>query len=199
MSNLRIMKLSQNLRGDSKMIIFDEMLKNTVVTLYSEDIEEEFVCGFIVVYDENELVLACIDYYGENDGYLLLRREGVYRIDFESAYEKRIEQLYYLKEQKHEAVKFCEEDVSFMDDLFYWAFTNKKVVTMGFFDDSLEVSGYLENPDTYKITRIDQYECKTGQGSTYVEPKKASYIRIDSRRSRDAEMVYKRKRNVEDE
>ena len=43
MSNLRIMKLSQNLRGDSKMIIFDEMLKNTVVTLYSEDIEEEFV------------------------------------------------------------------------------------------------------------------------------------------------------------
>ena len=35
------------------------------------------------------------------------RREGVYRIDFESAYEKRIEQLYYLKEQKHEAVKFC--------------------------------------------------------------------------------------------
>ena len=70
---------------------------------------------------------------------------------------------------------------------------------MGFFDDSLEVSGYLENPDTYKITRIDQYECKTGQGSTYVEPKKASYIRIDSRRSRDAEMVYKRKRNVEDE
>ena len=97
------------------MIIFDEMLKNTVVTLYSEDIEEEFVCGFIVVY-------------GENDGYLLLRREGVYRIDFESAYEKRIEQLYYLKEQKHEAVKFCEEDVSFMDDLFYWAFTNKKVL-----------------------------------------------------------------------
>lgn len=181
------------------MIIFDEILKNTVVTLYSEDIEEEFVCGFIVVYNENELVLACIDYYGENDGYFLLRREGVYRIDFESAYEKRIEQLYYLKGQKHEAVKFCEEDVSFMDDLFYWAFTNKKVVTMGFFDDRLEVSGYLENPDTYKITRIDQYECKTGQGSTYVEPKKASYIRIDSRRSRDAEVVYKHKRNVEDE
>ena len=74
--------------------------------------------------------------------------------------KKRIEQLYYLKEQKHEAVKFCEEDVSFMDDLFYWAFTNKKVVTMGFFDDSLEVSGYLENRILIKLQELTSMNVK---------------------------------------
>lgn len=181
------------------MIMIGEIPSNAVVTLYSEDIKEEFVHGFLIIYDEEELVLACVDHYGENDGYMLLKRKGVYRIDFGSSYEKRIECLYYLKKQKHETIMFCKKDFSLIDDLLYWAFIEKKTVTMGFFDDSCEVNGYLEDLTHYKISIIDPYECKSEQGSTYVVPQKANYIRIDSRRTRDAEMVYQYKGNAKNE
>lgn len=163
-----------------------------------EDIEDEFIYGFPIIYDEEELVLACIDYHGENDGYLLLHKEGIYRIDFESAFEKRIEQLYRFKKQDHKEITFLKDEVSFIEDLLEWAFREKKIVTIGF-DDGYEVSGYIENLEEYRIAQIDIAECRSGQGITCVDPRRASYIRVDSRRARDAVIVYGYKEELQDE
>lgn len=186
-------------KGVNKSMFFDEIPLNTLVTLCSEDIEEEFIYGFPIIYDDEELVLACVDIHGENDGYLWIRQDSVYRVDYGSAYEKRIECLYHLKQQSHEKIVFSKDKTSFAEDLLRWAFKKGKVVMMGFFNDSCEVSGYLKNPEDYIIEEIDIYECKPEQGMVQVDPYRANYIRIDSRRARDAEMVYRFKEEHKNE
>lgn len=180
-------------------MIFGEIPVDTVICLYSEDIEDEYIYGFPIIYDEEELVLACIDCYGENDGYLLLHNEGIYRVDFQSACEKKIEQLYRLKKQNHKEITFSKDEISFMEDLLAWAFREKKIVTIGFADDDYEVSGYIENLAEYRIAKIDISECRSEQGITCIDPRMASYIRIDSRRARDAARVYEYEEELQDE
>lgn len=174
-----------------------EFPRKQVITLYSEDINDnfdyqnEFITGFIIASNEDELVLACIDRYGENDGFVLLRFESVYRIDYGSSYEKKIESLYYLKRQEHEVIDFHKEDGSFIEELMSWVYDKKKIIEVKFPESTVEVCGYIENLENYKIRIVDKYECKPEQGYSYIQPKYADYIWIDGRRMRDAGMVYK--------
>lgn len=170
--------------------IIEEISKNEIVTIYSDDIEE-FVQGFVYQINEVDLVLACVDSHGENTGFLLLEFNGIYRVDFGSVYEKKIQCLYEQKKQTHDAVNFSEEDSSLREQLLRWAYRNDKTVTIGFEDCDYEVCGYLQGEKDYKIKMIDKYECRPGQGTSCVVPEKAKYIWVDERRARDAGMVYK--------
>lgn len=170
------------------MIDLSEISANRLVTVYSEDLDEKAVYGFIVVYDDSEMILACVDVYGENDGFLLLRRDGIYRIDYGSSYEKKLEVLLSAKHVSHETIPVQNKDCALIDVLLSWAYKNKKTVTLKYGDD-LKLCGYIEDLEKCRIRRIDQYFCDAGQGYSYVEPEKADYIQADERRSRDAEKV----------
>lgn len=169
-------------------MILNEVPLNTMVTIFTESIEDEFIYGFLIAQDEERIILACVDHYGEEDGFILLPQEGIYRADFDSNYEKRVESLYHLKEQQHKEISLADDTL--MEDLLQWAYKNKKVITIGYHDGDWEVSGYLDNLEEYKIRQIDLYECKAEQGTAWVDPQKASYIRVDSKRARDAVKIY---------
>lgn len=54
--------------------------------------------------NEEELILACVNTRGYNDGYLVMKTEDVYRMDYDSYYEKKSLDLYKIKQQKHEEI-----------------------------------------------------------------------------------------------
>ena len=66
-------------------MIFQEVPLNVVLTIYSEDIDEDYIYGKIVMRNEEEVIIAQINDKGESDGYLYLQWEGIYRIDYESS------------------------------------------------------------------------------------------------------------------
>ena len=183
------------------MIDISGISKDTIVTLYSEDVDNEFdefydyVNGFIIACNNEKLVLACIDRYGENNGFLLLRLESIYRIDYGSFYEKKLESLYRLKKERHPSIDFYKENSTFTQQILLWAYEMKKIILVKFPYSSSEICGYIEDLKTYKINIIDKYECKPEQGDSYIDPEKADYIWVDGRRLKDADIVYKARKD----
>ena len=171
--------------------IIEQISREEIITLFYEYMDEEFVTGFIHSVSETELVLACVDRFGENNGFLLLEMEGISRIDFGSKYEQKVKILYNRKNQQHSLVNFREDGKSLKNSMLQWARKNDKTVEIGFENWNSEVCGYIEDENLHKIEMIDKYECWPNQGSSCFSVKKAKYIWVDERRARDAGMVYR--------
>ena len=120
-------------------MIFQEVPLNVVLTIYSEDIDEDYIYGKIVMRNEEEVIIAQINDKGESDGYLYLQWEGIYRIDYESSYEEKIERLYQAKNQYHEELMFPKKEDTLLKNLLNWAFCEKKIVSIYFADSDMEV------------------------------------------------------------
>lgn len=162
--------------------------KDRVIVLYSDDIEEEFISGYIVACSGEDFILACIDGYGEYNGFLWLRTDRVYRVDYDSEYEKKIGLLYRLKKQKHPVIDNISASESLMDTLLSWAYRSVKAVKFKY--DVKDVCGFLCDPVDCRVAVIDQYECKPDQGYAVVDPACADVIWADEKRIRDAGLIY---------
>lgn len=165
---------------------------NNIITLYSDDLDEDFLRGYIVDYNEDEIIIACVDKYGISDGFLWLKTNHIYRIDYGSMYENKIEQLYYLKKQTHEKIDL--DNKNYIDSILEWTYKNKKIVTFKFENDDFEVMGYIKGLKPFNIEMLDQYECKENQGCSNIDPGCARYIRVDDMSARDIELVYNYKK-----
>ena len=171
--------------------------KDVLVTLYSEDVENEQVFGFIVCCDEEELILACVTNQGENDGFLWIKTESIFRVDYESSYEKKLETLYRLKAQEHEAIPSFNESQDFRNDLLLWAQKEKKIAEFFIKDADTSIIGYIEDPDACRIKCVDVVELKPEQGYTYIDLDKVDNIWVDEERARNAELVLRQKANAD--
>jgi len=176
-------------------MIFQEVPLNVVLTIYSEDIDEDYIYGKIVMRNEEEVIIAQINDKGESDGYLYLQWEGIYRIDYESSYEEKIERLYQAKNQYHEELMFPKKEDTLLKNLLNWAFCEKKIVSIYFADSDMELEGYLKNAQGSQIAQVDVYEAVFEAGNSFVDVTKAQYIHVDSKRARDAEIVLRYKEN----
>ena len=171
-------------------MIVNAIPKNTVLTIWSEDTEEEYK-GILLAANKEEVVIANIDDRGENDGFLYLKQEGIYRIDYGTVYEKRIERLYQAKQQAHEDVRLSEADGTLLEQLLEWAYRNRKIVTVYYEDDIHEFSGYLQDPEGSRMKQVDIYDCDYEEGYSDIDISKAIAFCVDSSRAQDAEIVFR--------
>ena len=74
------------------MLTLSGIPQNRIITVYAEE-ELEFQ-GYLLSWDAGHTLLACVDRYGENDGFLLLHTDSLYRVDYNSLYEQKLETLY---------------------------------------------------------------------------------------------------------
>ena len=127
-----------------------ELETSKIYTIYAEDIEyenEDFIIGFIAAIDGSDIVIACVDKEGENNGFLLLDIGDIYRVDFDSSYEKKIETLYHDKKQYHEKFGFSTGEDPLREYFIEWAYDNNKTVTVSFFETDSSVCGSIEKTD----------------------------------------------------
>lgn len=173
------------------MIKFEKIPKDCAVSILSKDLEYE-VQGYIVACSETELILACINKYGENNGFVSLKTEGVYRVDYNPATPKRCELLSHIKNQVHETIPFPNEQDALRLDLLHWAYQWGKIVTFCFSGD-YDLFGYIEDIDGCRIRIIDQCDCEpeAAEGYACIDPEKATAVWVDEKRARDSELVYR--------
>lgn len=170
----------------------EQKLVNTFVTIYSFQFES-LISGFLKSVNEEEMILACVDTQGYNDGYLVMKTEDVYRMDYDSCYEKKLLDLYKIKQQKHEEIRSISKQT-----LLLWAYENKKLVTAGFEDDESEICGYLQNENMKEVMVVDKDRCSIDQGMSIINFEQADWVWIDEVRARDAECVLKARGLVND-
>ena len=110
-----------------------ERLKGKMVTLYSMDLSDEYITGFILKCNEEELVFANVDSHGNNDGFVWLSMNGIYRIDYDSNYEKKLLHLYELNNQAHEKIECESNNMSLLESLLLWSKEHDKMVVIRVF------------------------------------------------------------------
>lgn len=90
-------------------ILKESMIENKVISIYTNKRNTNlFSVGIVVKYDEDEVVLKSIDYYGEYDGYIARKIDTIFNIDIDTKYNTTLYKLYTLKKQKHSKIKFNE-------------------------------------------------------------------------------------------
>lgn len=165
-------------------------LLGKMVTLYSTDLSDEYISGFILECNEEELIFESVDFHGENDGFVWLKMDGVYRIDYESKYEKKLLHLYELNSQKHKNIGFESNSISLLESLLKWAKKHEKMVSIEFGESDTILCGYVQDVKKQIIRIVDRSECDLQQGYAWVDFQKILCVRVDEIRSRDAELVF---------
>lgn len=121
---------------------------NKVASFYfDKENNEKHLTGYICYYNESEFLVAHITPRGEYDGFILNKIDNVYRIDYDSEYEFKIQKLYKLKEQSHPEIRFNEEEILYT--LLDFAFKNNHLVTVELQNDQV----------TGEVNRYDDYIC----------------------------------------
>ncbi len=65
--------------------VFD-FLGSNFVEVYSDEDTSKFDVGRVLEFDENWLLLQTIDRFGKFDGYMLLKRESIYKLSYNTNY-----------------------------------------------------------------------------------------------------------------
>ncbi|MFT3951146.1 MAG: hypothetical protein QM689_04225 [Oscillospiraceae bacterium] len=116
--------------------------KKKIVSVYTRsDRPEMHYVGYISKYNESELLLSHISRNGLYDGFILLRTEMIYRLEFDGPYEKKMETLYRMKAQRHDELIFDDDEILY--PLMEYCIWKNLVVTMEY-DDAFIVSGIPE-------------------------------------------------------
>lgn len=168
------------------MIELKGIPRDRIVSLYMEDMELQ---GYIVAHNGKEILIACVDRYGENDGFGVLKKNHIYRLDYDSFYEKKLESLYVLKKQTHKDLRIPDTCSSLREALLLWAYQERKIATF-LLADNEDISGYIETLDKCRIKIVDEFACKPDLGYTCVDLAAADAILVDTRKARDSELIY---------
>ena len=115
-----------------------------IASIYCDlDDSEKHYTGYIKKVDETSFLIAHITPHGFYDGYILRGTEEVYRIDYESEYEKKIEKLYKFRNQSHNLS--IPNEVSLFYSVLKSAKQNSLIVSFIF--ENSHISGFVKNYD----------------------------------------------------
>lgn len=93
--------------------------KRKLVSIYRSEDTGRFMTGYILACSDEFLLLSEIDCYGNYDGFMVLKRDALYRCEIESTHAKRAQKLYSLRGQQHPTIKVQDEEEiipSILDD-----------------------------------------------------------------------------------
>lgn len=139
----------------NKTIEYCQINKMAASFYSNENDPDAHLTGYIEAYNETELLIAHISYYGMYDGYILKRIDDIYRIDFGGKYEEKIKKLYKLKNQRHRDLNISDEYI--LEPLLEFAKKNELVVSFEL--DGYVISGFVEElrEGCVRVRKVDEY------------------------------------------
>lgn len=170
----------------------------TIEYCYKNKIPVSFFCnrnyttkhhtGYIESYNENEIIIAHITPTGLYDGYIYEMIDNIFRIDYDSVYEKKIEKLYKLKKQKHDPIEEnAENNGAIFFDILDRAMKKDLIVSLKFEDYIL--SGFVTSysDDTVTISLVDDNGVKDGTSCVNIDDVCA--LRLDTDYEQDLKLL----------
>lgn len=158
--------------------IIEYCYKNRIIASFycNENDSNAHLTGYIENYNETELLIAHISYYGMYDGYILKRIDDIYRIDFGGKYETKVEKLYRYKKQSHESINILDGYI--IEPLIEFAQNRNYVVSFEF--ENSVISGFVKcfEDDYVSIDIINEYGYCCGRSIFDIE--KVDTISVDT-------------------
>lgn len=167
--------------------IFEYCCLNKIIASFycDKDNTNAHFTGYVVQYNESEVLIAHINSSGLYDGFILKQTDDFYRIDLCGEYEKKIETLYKIKKQHHPNI--CVSDANIIDSLFNFSIENNLVVSFEF--NGCTISGFIKNISEYLI-RIDILNEKGEvDGESVFDINEVSTISVDTDEEQDLKFL----------
>lgn len=73
--------------------IFDSLRQKGLLEIYAQEDDSRFDVGNLLRFDDEWLLIECFDNYGNFDGYMLIRSESVFKINYQTKYVKELEKV----------------------------------------------------------------------------------------------------------
>lgn len=125
--------------------------KRKLVSVYRSEDTDENITGYILGNSDEFLLLSAMDYYGNYDGFIVLKMDAIYRCEMESIYAKRAQKLFSLRGQKHPELKLRDEE-EMIPSILRFAQETQKVVSIELREsDSYDVKGMVTALDDHAV------------------------------------------------
>ena len=73
--------------------ILDSLCRNGLLEIYAQEDDSKFDVGNLLYFDDEWLLIECFDNFGQFDGYMLIRLESVFKINYQTRYVKDLERI----------------------------------------------------------------------------------------------------------
>ena len=146
--------MKKKLLGD----LFDESKRNnTILSIYDNKNEtEKFYAGYIVEIFDDSILMHSFNENGEGDGYLLIRKVDIFKIEWESIYLNNlnflVKQNDHIYDEQHN--KFRREGINGISEIISICKEYKILLTIKLIYEDY-ITGYIvEEDDEYFIVEI---------------------------------------------
>lgn len=73
--------------------IFESLYQKGLLEIYAQEDDSRFDVGNLLHFDDEWLLIECFDNYGKFDGYMLIRLESIFKINYQTKYVKELEKV----------------------------------------------------------------------------------------------------------
>ena len=167
----------------------DSIDYNTLVSLFSDELQPDtHLTGFLYAVSEEFVIIKHITPSGLYDGYVMVWRDDIFRIDAEGKYEQKIKALYDIKKQQHPILPL-EKDL--YCSLLQFCMTNNYLLCVQL-NDSM-IRGILMDFDDQTIFLQGINEYGENDGSQVVSIESVRSFSIDCQEEQDILLLVRRK------
>ncbi len=160
-----------------KTLMFKKLVEsyntNCLLEVYTDQVNNTFAVGFVSCITDNELLLNLVNSYGAEDGFLLIRINDIYCINYATQYLKNIISL--LNNNKSRQIEFMFEkgylkNLDLFSEILQENIKNHRMTRIKLYNNT-NYYGFIEekDQDIIQIEIIDEYGLNDG----------ISYIKMD--------------------
>ncbi|MFU0789869.1 MAG: EAL domain-containing protein [Virgibacillus proomii] len=171
--------------------------RGLVVSIYSNQYEpEKCSVGYVDTLSTEQFIMKHITPEGLSDGYIVRRLDDIFRVDFNGEYEKRIDLLYTLQQQKHESL--FEEQMRKDSNLFKETFIsakNKDLIVSICMDEGDDIVGFVKDItiEEVVISRISSEGLCDGESSFFLDD--VNKLNCDTVEEKTLKLLYNYRNN----
>lgn len=175
-------------------ILKEEIKENRIVSIFSDyNNMEKCTVGFIGNFDDDFVLIKCVNTNGEEDGLAIRRVDNIFRIDIGGEYESKLQKLYRLKGEKHNIYLDKNSDNVFNQILGY-SISNNKVLEISIDENNEQelICGTVESINDnglIKIKKINFYGYD--DGVTFIDVDDIVTLNCDSNDAKDLFLLNK--------
>lgn len=85
--------------------ILNLLCQNGLLEIYAQENDSKFDVGNLLDFDDEWLLIECFDNFGKFDGYMLIRRENVFKINYQTKYTKDLAKIIQIPTKPLQMVK----------------------------------------------------------------------------------------------
>lgn len=170
-------------------LVSSQITADKVLSIYCDNQNpESHLSGFLYAYNDDEVLIQHISADGLYDGYILILREDIIRLDFGGKYEQKIKMLYELRKQTHPTIPYGE---CLYLALLRFGMEQKLIVSIEW-DNSI-LSGFVSqyNNDLIHLRLIDEYG--NANGETVVLCDEIKSFAVDTSTEQNRYLLYKKR------